>query len=101
MSRTPSHHADRLVRELHASPGPRRRPGDTARLNRTECAEAGIGELSERQYHRRFRLLRRMEADAASWHRRPELVQGVAVADPLMASALRSGGFRAATSRRA
>ncbi|MFF4446140.1 hypothetical protein [Streptomyces sp. NPDC001502] len=35
------------------------------RLNRTERAEAGIGELSKRQYNKRFRLLRRMEAKLA------------------------------------
>ncbi|GGS03846.1 hypothetical protein Snoj_08630 [Streptomyces nojiriensis] len=35
------------------------------RLNRTERDEAGIGELSGRQYNKRFRLLRRMEAKLA------------------------------------
>ncbi|MEU7010262.1 hypothetical protein [Streptomyces sp. NPDC046332] len=35
------------------------------RLNRDERAEAGIGELSKRQYNKRFRLLRRMEAKLA------------------------------------
>ncbi|MEU9706010.1 hypothetical protein [Streptomyces sp. NPDC047981] len=35
------------------------------RLNREERAEAGIGELSKRQYNKRFRLLRRMEAKLA------------------------------------
>ncbi|MCJ0868950.1 hypothetical protein [Streptomyces sp. AP-93] len=35
------------------------------RLNRSERAEAGIGELSKRQYNKRFRLLRRMEAKLA------------------------------------
>ncbi|MCJ0868949.1 hypothetical protein MTF69_06045 [Streptomyces sp. AP-93] len=35
------------------------------RLNRAERAEAGIGELSKRQYNKRFRLLRRMEAKLA------------------------------------
>ncbi|MFB7265113.1 hypothetical protein ACFCXH_23590 [Streptomyces nojiriensis] len=35
------------------------------RLNRTERDEAGIGELSRRQYNKRFRLLRRMEAKLA------------------------------------
>lgn len=32
------------------------------RLNRSERAAAGIGEVSKRQYNKRFRLLRRMEA---------------------------------------
>ncbi|MFI6057956.1 hypothetical protein [Streptomyces sp. NPDC051286] len=35
------------------------------RLNRAERAEAGIGEISKRQYNKRFRLLRRMEAKLA------------------------------------
>ncbi|MFI0985629.1 hypothetical protein [Streptomyces exfoliatus] len=35
------------------------------RLNREERAEAGIGDLSKRQYNKRFRLLRRMEAKLA------------------------------------
>ncbi|MFD7259194.1 hypothetical protein [Streptomyces sp. NPDC059874] len=35
------------------------------RLNRAERAEAGIGEVSKRQYNKRFRLLRRMEAKLA------------------------------------
>ncbi|MFA7762826.1 hypothetical protein [Streptomyces sp. NRRL S-448] len=35
------------------------------RLNRAERDEAGIGELSKRQYNKRFRLLRRMEAKLA------------------------------------
>ncbi len=35
------------------------------RLNRTERSEAGIGELSKRQYNKRFRLLRRMEVKLA------------------------------------
>ncbi|WP_432127011.1 hypothetical protein [Streptomyces sp. bgisy082] len=35
------------------------------RLNRAERTEAGIGELSKRQYNKRFRLLRRMEAKLA------------------------------------
>ncbi|MEU0522201.1 hypothetical protein [Streptomyces niveus] len=35
------------------------------RLNRAERADAGIGEISKRQYNKRFRLLRRMEAKLA------------------------------------
>lgn len=35
------------------------------RLNRAERAEAGLGEMSKRQYNKRFRLLRRMEAKLA------------------------------------
>ncbi|MGW0121403.1 hypothetical protein [Streptomyces sp. NPDC003327] len=35
------------------------------RLNRAERADAGLGELSKRQYNKRFRLLRRMEAKLA------------------------------------
>ncbi|MGW2205992.1 hypothetical protein [Streptomyces sp. NPDC001774] len=35
------------------------------RLNRAERTEAGLGELSKRQYNKRFRLLRRMEAKLA------------------------------------
>ncbi|GAA3368524.1 hypothetical protein GCM10020367_07220 [Streptomyces sannanensis] len=35
------------------------------RLNRAERAEAGVGEMSKRQYNKRFRLLRRMEAKLA------------------------------------
>ncbi|MFD7909903.1 hypothetical protein ACFV30_04120 [Streptomyces sp. NPDC059752] len=35
------------------------------RLNRMERDEAGIGELSKRQYNKQFRLLRRMEAKLA------------------------------------
>ncbi|MDG4861308.1 hypothetical protein P8605_24555 [Streptomyces sp. T-3] len=35
------------------------------RLNRAERAEAGLGEVSKRQYNKRFRLLRRMEAKLA------------------------------------
>ncbi|MFJ2854440.1 hypothetical protein [Streptomyces rubiginosohelvolus] len=35
------------------------------RLNRTERTAAGLGEISKRQYNKRFRLLRRMEAKLA------------------------------------
>ncbi|MFI2304542.1 hypothetical protein ACH5AL_37835 [Actinacidiphila glaucinigra] len=35
------------------------------RLNRGERADAGLGEMSKRQYNKRFRLLRRMEAKLA------------------------------------
>ncbi|MFF4793324.1 hypothetical protein ACFY2M_26930 [Streptomyces sp. NPDC001276] len=35
------------------------------RLNREQRAEAGLGEVSKRQYNKRFRLLRRMEAKLA------------------------------------
>lgn len=35
------------------------------RLNRAERADAGLGEMSKRQYNKRFRLLRRMEAKLA------------------------------------
>ncbi|GAA2913398.1 MULTISPECIES: hypothetical protein [Streptomyces] len=35
------------------------------RLNRAERAEAGLGGMSRRQYNKRFRLLRRMEAKLA------------------------------------
>ncbi|MFJ3901206.1 hypothetical protein [Streptomyces sp. NPDC090025] len=35
------------------------------RLDRAERAAAGLGELSKRQYNKRFRLLRRMEAKLA------------------------------------
>jgi len=35
------------------------------RLNRAERAAAGLGELSKRQYNKRFRLLRRLEAKLA------------------------------------
>ncbi|WP_370415233.1 hypothetical protein [Streptomyces fradiae] len=35
------------------------------RLDRAERAEAGLGSLSKRQYNKRFRLLRRMEAKLA------------------------------------
>ncbi|MFF8958371.1 hypothetical protein [Streptomyces sp. NPDC014894] len=35
------------------------------RLNREQRAEAGLGDLSKRQYNKRFRLLRRMEAKLA------------------------------------
>ncbi|MEU3891306.1 hypothetical protein [Streptomyces sp. NPDC029041] len=35
------------------------------RLNRTERTTAGLGEISKRQYNKRFRLLRRMEAKLA------------------------------------
>jgi hypothetical protein len=35
------------------------------RLNRAERDEAGLGDLSKRQYNKRFRLLRRMEAKLA------------------------------------
>ncbi|MFJ9542837.1 hypothetical protein ACIRPX_37095 [Streptomyces sp. NPDC101225] len=35
------------------------------RLNRGERAGAGLGEISKRQYNKRFRLLRRMEAKLA------------------------------------
>ncbi|WP_099906158.1 hypothetical protein [Streptomyces sp. TLI_171] len=37
----------------------------TDRLNRSERAASGRGEMSERQYDKRFRLLRRMEARLA------------------------------------
>ncbi len=37
----------------------------TDRLDRDERAEAGLGGLSKRQYNKRFRLLRRMEAKLA------------------------------------
>ncbi|MFC8197533.1 hypothetical protein ACFWBR_14660 [Streptomyces sp. NPDC060006] len=36
------------------------------RLNRAQRAEAGLGEVSKRQYNKRFRLLRRMEAKLAT-----------------------------------
>jgi hypothetical protein len=35
------------------------------RLNRAARADAGLGEMSKRQYNKRFRLLRRMEAKLA------------------------------------
>ncbi|MFE1781384.1 hypothetical protein ACFW9F_02010 [Streptomyces sp. NPDC059506] len=35
------------------------------RLNRAQRKEVGLGEMSKRQYNKRFRLLRRMEADLA------------------------------------
>jgi hypothetical protein len=35
------------------------------RLNRAQRADAGLGEVSKRQYNKRFRLLRRMEAKLA------------------------------------
>lgn len=37
----------------------------TDRLNRTERAGAGLGEMSKRQYNKRFRLLHRLEAKLA------------------------------------
>ena len=50
------------------------------RLNRAERTAAGIGEMSKRQYNKRFRLLRRMEAKLArvihEQHRREVTMTG-------------------------
>ncbi|MFG2927658.1 hypothetical protein [Streptomyces achromogenes] len=50
------------------------------RLNRAERTAAGLGEISKRQYNKRFRLLRRMEAKLArlihEQHRREVTMTG-------------------------